>query len=236
MSIILASGSPRRFEILKKHGIDPIVIPSDADETLPPEYETRSVEDIVKYLAHIKAGAVYDQLKDSGAAAIKTLIPDAAKSARATETTDIFTDKTLILGAAKNARATETTDIFTNKTLILGADTIVYKDGIIGKPKDEADAIRILSLLRNTAHLVITGVALIDLSTGEETQFAETTKVFFKDYSDEEIKRFIREEPPYDKSGSYAIQSSWTKNVDHIEGDLENVIGLPWPRLAEYLR
>jgi septum formation protein len=210
----LASGSPRRSEILRKHGIDPVVIPSDADETLPVEYENRSVEDIVKYLAHIKAWTVYEQLKVSDPVAIKTRIPDTAKS----------------------SRAIETTDIFTGKTLILGADTIVYKDEIIGKPKDEADAIRILRLLCNAGHLVITGVALIDLSTGVETQFAETTKVFFKDYSDEEIKRFIREEPPYDKSGSYAIQSSWTKNVDHIEGDIENVIGLPWSRLAEYLR
>jgi septum formation protein len=121
------------------------------------------------------------------------------------------------------------------RTMVLGADTVVYKDFIIGKPTDEADAFRILSHLRNAAHLVITGVSLIDLQAGEEVQFAETTKVFFKDYPDEEIRRFVSEEPPYDKSGSYAIQSSWSKNVDHIEGELENVIGLPWQRLSEYL-
>ncbi|GHU65964.1 septum formation protein Maf [Clostridia bacterium] len=207
MKIILASGSPRRLEILKKHGIDPVVVPSDADETLPPEYETRSLDDIVRYLAHIKARAVYEQLTTKGESSIFTHEGE---------------------GEGEGEVACE-------PTMVLGADTIVYKDFMIGKPVDEADAFRILSHLRNSEHLVITGVCLIDLATGEETQFAETTRVFFKDYPDEEIRRFLREEPPYDKSGSYAIQSSWTKNVDRIEGELENVIGLPWRRLAAYI-
>ena len=195
MKVILASGSARRYEILKKHGIDPVVIPSGAEETLSPEIETGSVAEIVKYLASIKAQSVYEKLK---------------------------------LQAGKEISADE-------KVLILGADTIVYKDCIIGKPKDEQDAFAILSLLRNTSHIVFTGISLIDFATGEEIQFADETEVWFKDYPDEEIYRFISEEPPYDKSGSYAIQSSWAKNVDHILGDIENVIGLPWHRLAEYL-
>jgi septum formation protein len=178
---------------LQKHGINPVVIPSDADEILPPEYANSDAIDIVKYLAHVKARTVYEQLKDGAGADV------------------------------------------TEKTFILGADTVVFKDFIIGKPTDEDDAFRILSHLRNSEHGVITGVSLIDLLTGDETQFAETTKVFFKDYPDEEILRFIREEQPYDKSGSYAIQSSWSKNVDHIEGELENVIGLPWRGLAKRL-
>jgi septum formation protein len=184
-TVILASSSPRRYDILRKHHVDPIVVPSDADETLPPDMADCSVAEIVSYLAHVKAHAVYAKLKAS---------------------------------EYENA-------------VILGADTVVYKDQIIGKPKDEADAFRILSLLRATSHSVFTGVSLIDLATGAETRFVDETKVYFKDYPDEEIYRFIREEPPYDKSGSYAIQSSWTKNVDRIEGDLENVIGLPWYRL-----
>jgi septum formation protein len=120
--------------------------------------------------------------------------------------------------------------------VILGADTIVYKDRIIGKPVDEADAFAILSSLRNARHSVITGVALIDAATGAETVFYEETFVTFNDYPDEEIRRFVREEPPYDKSGSYAIQSSWSKNVAAIDGDVENVIGLPWAKIAAYLQ
>jgi septum formation protein len=188
--VILASVSPRRYEILKKHGIEPTVLPSDADEMLPPCMEDCGVAEIVSYLAHVKASAVYDSIQASNC----------------------------------------------DDTVILGADTVVYKDGVIGKPVDEADAFRILSLLRASSHSVFTGVSLIDLATGTETRFVDETKVHFKNYPDSEIYRFIREEPPYDKSGSYAIQSSWTKNVDRIEGDLENVIGLPWYRLEPLLR
>jgi septum formation protein len=208
LKIILASGSPRRLEILRRHGIEPLVVPSDVDETLPSGYENESVDEIVMYLAHIKARAVYEQLTAAHAGIGAT--------------------------ASEFAELTLHADV-PGRTLILGADTVVYKDFIIGKPADAADAFRILSHLRNASHLVITGVALIDLATGGEVQFAETTTVFFKDYPDEEIRRFVREEPPFDKSGSYAIQSSWSKNVDHIEGEIENVIGLPWIRLSDYL-
>jgi septum formation protein len=185
-TIILASASPRRREILAAHGVTPVVIPADADETLPDDLLQKPAE-AAMYLASLKARAVYETYHDSAPA------------------------------------------------LILGADTIVYKDRIIGKPADEADAFAILSSLRDTQHSVITGVSLIDAATGAETVFYEETFVTFKDYPDEEIRRFVREEPPYDKSGSYAIQSSWSKNVAAIDGDVENVIGLPWAKISAYL-
>lgn len=195
MKIILASASPRRKEILEQHSIFPIVKPSNVEEIVPEEIEALGVEEIVKYLAHIKGLSIYHE-----------------------ESKKI-----------KKYKASE------KRIVILGADTIVYKNRIIGKPKNEEEAFSILNSLKNTSHHVYTGVSLIDLYSGKEIKFYDDTKVYFKDYSDEEIRRFISEEPPYDKSGSYAIQSSWSKNVDRIEGDINNVIGLPWEKLKTFL-
>ncbi|MDR1954197.1 MAG: Maf family protein [Clostridiales Family XIII bacterium] len=195
MKIILASASPRRYEILKKHGIVPVVVPSDVDESLTPEMEARPVSEIVMYLAHQKARAVYE-----------LLIGDDACRRNDDEDSD--------------------------PAFVLAADTVVYKDRIIGKPVDERDAFEILRSLRASSHQVITGVSLIDMRGGTETRLYDITEVQFKDYPDEEIYRYIREEAPYDKSGSYAVQSSWSKNVDRVDGDIENVMGLPWHRIA----
>jgi septum formation protein len=125
---------------------------------------------------------------------------------------------------------------------VLGVDTIVYKNRIIGKPKDEADALDILRTLRNTTHEVVSGVCVIHtgiingkLVIKEKILFSDTTKVRFGDYSDEEILAYIRANPPYDKSGSYAIQSDWSRNVAGIDGDIENVIGLPYIKLLAYI-
>jgi len=126
--------------------------------------------------------------------------------------------------------------------LVLGVDTIVYKDRIIGKPVDEADALAILRSLKNGWHEVISGVCLIkaELAAGElivieSHSFSDTTNVRFADYTDEDILEYIRSNPPYDKSGSYAVQSDWNKHVLEIDGDIENVIGLPYKKLSEYL-
>ena len=122
---------------------------------------------------------------------------------------------------------------------ILGVDTIVFKERIIGKPVDEADALGILRSLKNASHEVISGVNVIRCGAGlviiSEASFFDTTTVRFGDYSDEEILVYIRANPPYDKSGSYAIQSDWGRHVLEVDGDIENVIGLPYRRIAPYL-
>jgi len=130
---------------------------------------------------------------------------------------------------------------------ILGVDTIVYKDSIIGKPVDEADALNILRSLKNGSHEVISGVCLIHalprssppspgtLAIEKKNLFYDTTMVRFGDYKDEEILAYIRANPPYDKSGSYAIQSDWGRHVLEVDGDIENVIGLPYKKLSGYL-
>ncbi len=122
-------------------------------------------------------------------------------------------------------------------TLILAADTVVYKEslGILGKPAHHDDAVSMLQALCNASHNVITGVALISLYTGKTTSFADTTTVSFGTYSLEDIEAYIATEPPYDKAGSYAIQGYWARYVESVEGDWENVIGLPFCRLESLL-
>lgn len=118
------------------------------------------------------------------------------------------------------------------KGLIIAADTIVYKDEILGKPRDEKDAFRMLSLYRGTSHQVLTGVTLLNVATGHTHTFAETTSIWCKDYTDQDILDYIRTCKPYDKAGAYGIQEDFSRYIDHYDGDYENVVGLPYERLA----
>ncbi len=115
---------------------------------------------------------------------------------------------------------------------IIAADTIVYKDGIIGKPQNEADAFRILKKLRNSSHFVATGVTMLQEDSPRRRTFCEVTEVFFKNYSDEELTAYVKTDEPYDKAGGYAIQGTFAKYIEHIDGDLNNVIGFPWNRIV----
>ena len=123
------------------------------------------------------------------------------------------------------------------KEIIIAADTIVYGDGeIMGKPKDPEDGFRMLSKLRNTYHYVVTGVALIERETGFGKVFTEVTKVWFTDYSDEELWEYLALDEAYDKAGGYAIQGYFSRYTDHIEGDFNTVVGFPWARIEAELK
>lgn len=120
--------------------------------------------------------------------------------------------------------------------VIIAADTIVvYGDEIMGKPVDQDDAYRMLSKLRNNYHQVMTGVAIIDTSKKLKICFCDTTSVYFKDYTEEELLAYVKTSEPYDKAGGYAIQGTFGKYIDHFEGDYDNVVGFPWYRVKEYL-
>lgn len=139
--------------------------------------------------------------------------------------------------------ADETADAFlptsvdnTDGAIIIAADTIVvYGDEIMGKPVDQDDAYRMLSKLRNNYHQVMTGVAIIDTSKKLKICFCDTTSVYFKDYTDEELLAYVKTSEPYDKAGGYAIQGTFGKYIDRFEGDYDNVVGFPWYRVKEYL-
>jgi septum formation protein len=129
---------------------------------------------------------------------------------------------------------------------VLGADTIVVVDAaILGKPRDRADAARMLRLLSGRKHQVITGVCLLGAQAGTEGQKTDlqdvrsaTTVVTMGALSDEDIRSYISTGEPMDKAGAYAIQGRASRWISCIEGDYFNVVGLPialvFKMLCEY--
>jgi len=133
---------------------------------------------------------------------------------------------------------------------VIGADTIVVYEGeILGKPKNPADARRMLRELSGNVHQVYTGVCVIEVSgdkggCGEyrdcarsgygsvrETAFAEKTDVYVAPLTDAEIDAYIATGEPFDKAGSYGIQGIFARHIEKIKGDYTNVVGLPVGRL-----
>ena len=124
--------------------------------------------------------------------------------------------------------------------LVIGADTVVaYGDEILGKPKDEADAKRMLTLLQGNTHSVYTGITLVFIDKNGrigEHRFFEKTDVTMYPMDDEEIARYVASGEPMDKAGSYGIQGRCAIYIKQIEGDYNNVVGLPVARLYQELR
>lgn len=183
--LILASGSPRRKELLLQAGLDFEVITSNVQE------RTSRIKpwEIVEDLSCLKAAAAVGQL----------------------------------------------TDVQLNESIVIGADTIVYQDGIVlGKPKDEAHAFRMLKLLSGKTHSVYTGVTLMEGT--RQHSFYEHTKVWVYEMTDEEIRRYIWTKEPMDKAGAYGIQGAFAVYIKGIEGDYNNVVGLPIGRVYQELK
>ena len=119
----------------------------------------------------------------------------------------------------------------------VGADTVVVCGGeIMGKPKDAADAERMLRKLSGVSHEVITGYAIFDRERDDALCDAVTTRVFFKPLRDEEIRDYIATGCPFDKAGAYAIQGGAAYMVERIDGSYSNVVGLPLCEVVEALR
>ena len=119
--------------------------------------------------------------------------------------------------------------------LIITADTVVIVgDEILGKPIDEADAVRMLKLLSGRTHQVTTGVCL--LTAEKERCFDVTTDVTFKALTDEEIHYYVNRYRPFDKAGAYGIQE-WIGyiGVTGLNGSYYNVMGLPVQRIYQEL-
>lgn len=193
MRIILASGSPRRREILKQIGLKFEVIVSDA----PEKSRASAPEDLVRELSGIKARAVWDMLTgDNG---------------------------------------------MSEDFIVIGADTVVaYRGRILGKPKTEEEAKEFLTMIQSDTHEVYTGVTLIRHLAGksdtEEKVFCEETKVHFASMSEEEIDAYIATGDCMDKAGAYGIQGFCARYIRGIEGDYNNVVGLPAARLYAELK
>ena len=125
-------------------------------------------------------------------------------------------------------------------TVVIGADTIVVLDGkILGKPADEADAVRMLSSLQGRRHDVYTGVAVLDYDENGEKRvynYPVGTAVYVNEMTEEEIRAYVETKDPLDKAGAYGIQGRFAAHIDRIEGDYYNVVGLPVSRVYRTLR
>ena len=178
--IVLASGSPRRQELLQRIGLREFEISvPDVEEWYPPELVP---EDIVAYISREKSQAVQ---------------------------------------ASADA-------------IVITADTMVFLDDQrLGKPQDEADALRMLTALQGRRHTVCTGVTV---RQGDRVLTeSEATGVIFRPAEESELRAYIATGEPMDKAGSYGVQGKGALLVERLEGDFFNVMGLPVLRLSRML-
>lgn len=186
-TLILASQSPRRFEILKNENYFfvsfPVYVSEIPDKNL-------SLNDQIIAIARRKAKACLDQYPE--------LKPE---------------------------------------NLILAADTMVCIDQTaLGKPLDDKDAQKTLEKLSGRSHQVKTAIYLVDAATRLEVSHVETTEVFFKKLTEEDIQNYLAKNEHQDKAGSYGIQGHGKNLVDYFEGDYQNIVGLPLTALKKILK
>ena len=180
--LVLASGSPRRQELLRRMGItDFDVRLPDTEENFPQGLNPREV---VCYISREKSDAVAALCSDD--------------------------------------------------EIVITADTMVFLDDRrLGKPKDEADALSMLTALQGRRHTVCTGVTVRQGS--RILTEAESTEVCFRPATQEELRAYIATGEPMDKAGAYGIQGLGALLVEGIQGDFFNVMGLPILRLSRML-
>ena len=182
-NIVLASGSPRRRELLERIGItDFDVRVPEVEESFP---ENLTPQEVVEYISREKAEA---------AAALCS-----------------------------------------EDEIVITADTMVFLDHQrLGKPQDEADALRMLTALQGRHHTVCTGVTV--RRGAEVITESETTHVYFRPATEKELRAYIATGEPMDKAGSYGVQGKGALLVEKLDGDFFNVMGLPVLRLSRMLK
>lgn len=219
--IILASGSPRRKELLSQAGLDFSIEISDVDETV----DTQDAEKTVKELAERKADAVAKtHLRGEATGNLQNEVEENMQRNANCEQGEASNDPQ----DKKNSK---------EELLIVSADTVVALDNhVIGKPKDEEDALKILMSLSGKTHDVYTGVCCISMLDGNVTTkdcFVVRTAVTMYDFDESEALEYIASGEPMDKAGAYGIQGIGARLVEKIDGDYNNVVGFP---LATFLR
>ena len=180
--IVLASGSPRRRELLERVGVtDFTVRVPEVEEYFP---EGLTPPEVVSYISREKAEA-----------AVKLCGPE---------------------------------------DIVITADTMVFLDDQrLGKPRDEAHALEMLTALQGRKHTVCTGVSVC--RGAKRLTETESTDVFFRPATEAQLRRYIATGEPMDKAGAYGVQGRGALLVERLEGDFFNVMGLPVLRLARML-
>ena len=194
LTIILASGSPRRTQLLTDAGIKHVVHVADVDESLEPDLLKQPTE-ACKKLAERKASA-----------AVESYLADPTVA---------------------------------GMFMFIGADTMVVEGGeIFGKPADAADARRMLGRLSGVTHQVMTAVSLwmVSAQPGEDLglyfrTLVEVSDVTFHPLTAADIDDYLACGESWDKAGAYAIQGQGARLVKSVDGDWDNVVGLPVQRL-----
>lgn len=148
------------------------------------------------------------------------------------------TPEETVLRYAK-AKAKDVLQNIEEGNVVLGADTVVACDGkILGKPGTKENAFKILKMLQGRSHEVYTGVSILQKQDGyvKECSFVEETKVYFAPMSDQDILEYIETGDCMDKAGAYGIQGMCAAYITGIQGDYNNVVGLPVGRVYRELR
>jgi septum formation protein len=208
VQLVLASASPRRAELLRAAGFTFDVIVADVDESIHPG---EAAEKYVRRLAAEKSAAGLKACAMSG-------VVSAFRQTDAGRAT-----------ASGPAKAGHYID-----TVVLGADTAVVVDGdILGKPRDDDDAARMLRRLSGRTHQVMTGISLRrgPLELGR----VETTAVRFAALSNADVSWYVASGEGRDKAGAYAIQGLASRFIPGIDGSYANVVGLPVAAVLELL-
>lgn len=123
-----------------------------------------------------------------------------------------------------------------NDAIIISADTVVFhKKSILGKPKNTSDAKRILLMLSNSEHNIISGVCVMDMPSKKKLLRTDQTYIKMRHIAEEEIEMYIESGEPMDKAGAYAVQGQGRKFIEKMEGSYTNAIGLPLELVKEMI-
>ncbi|MBR2483804.1 MAG: septum formation protein Maf [Oscillospiraceae bacterium] len=168
-------------------------------------------------------------LQRMGLTDFKILVPDADESFP-----DGLTPQQTVEYISR-VKALAAKELVSARDIVITADTMVFLDEHrLGKPTDEADALRMLTALQGRSHTVCTGVTVMQ---GDHILTeSEPTKVYFREASEAELRGYIATGDPMDKAGAYGVQSLGALLVERIDGDFFNVMGLPVLRLSRMLR
>ena len=210
--IILASASPRRVEILRNHGIEPIVMPSNAEEILPSDLAITNLSEdeqeqidrrSVEYLAELKVKNVADSI---------ILRSDEFESNHII----IIGADTMVFKGEKLGKPKDKNDAYRMIDLLQG---------------DRHKVITGVAMLRLDFN-----AASKNLEINSKDVFCCETIVSCYKMTEEEIDEYVNMDEPYDKAGAYAIQGYFQKYIEKYEGDFENVMGLPYFMIEDKLK
>ncbi|MEZ9070796.1 nucleoside triphosphate pyrophosphatase [Vibrio splendidus] len=211
--LVLASGSPRRKELLSQLGYEFSVLVTDVEEC---KHAQETAEEYVKRLSLDKALAALSLLKDNPSEK-QHVVPSS-------DNVDSSVDNVAV-GSGIVALDSEMVAL-DSEIVVIGSDTVVVSQGqVLEKPTDFTDSKRMLTQLANERHQVMTAVSVVS----EEKQRTEIiiTDVWFKPLSEQEIEQYWQTGEPCDKAGSYGIQGLGGRFVTRIEGSYYAVVGLP---------